>query len=59
VRSATVLGPELPWADVFATAVAACGPLGLDWLAAEEGYEALLVDERGSVFATAGWPQLR
>jgi thiamine biosynthesis lipoprotein len=56
VRSVTVLGPELLWADVYATAAAARGTDAVDWVAGLDGYEALLVDESGSVFATAGWP---
>jgi FAD:protein FMN transferase len=56
VRAVTVLGPELLWADVYATAAAACGPPALDWLADEDGYEALLVDPSARVWATEGWP---
>ena len=57
VRSVTVLGPELLWADVYATAAAARGAGALEWLSTVDGYEALLVDGSGSVFATAGWPR--
>lgn len=56
LRSVTVVGPSLTWADVYATAAFARGslhavpPLGLD------GYEALLVDATGAVATTHGWP---
>ena len=43
LRAATVIGPELLWADVFATACVARGPAAAEWLAGMEGYEALLV----------------
>jgi FAD:protein FMN transferase len=57
VRSVTVLGPELLWADVYATAAVARGPSAMDWLAELDGYEALLVDASAQVFATEGWPR--
>jgi thiamine biosynthesis lipoprotein len=57
VRSVTVVGPSLLWADVYATAAAAHGPAALRWLAERNGYEALLVDRHGAVTTTAGWPR--
>jgi thiamine biosynthesis lipoprotein len=59
VRSVTVVGPELLWADVYATAAVARGADALDWLATLDGYAALLVDAAGRVRATAGWPGTR
>ncbi|SCF41317.1 FAD:protein FMN transferase [Micromonospora mirobrigensis] len=56
VRSVTVVGPELLWADVYATAAVARGADALDWLATLDGYAALLVDATGRVAATPGWP---
>jgi thiamine biosynthesis lipoprotein len=56
VRAVTVVGPELLWADVYATAAAARGPAALDWLDGLDGYEALLVISSGLVRATVGWP---
>jgi FAD:protein FMN transferase len=56
VRSVTVVGPSLLWADVYATAAAARGPSALAWLAGLAGYEALLVDPFGAVATTPGWP---
>jgi thiamine biosynthesis lipoprotein len=41
VRAVTVAGPELLWADVYATAAAASGPSAIDWLNGLDGYEVL------------------
>jgi thiamine biosynthesis lipoprotein len=43
----TVVGPSLTWADGYATAAMALGPLAYDWLTAlaeRTGYESLVVD---------------
>lgn len=56
VRSATVVGPSLMWADVYATATVVMGGDGLAWLATVDGYEALVVGADGAPAATAGWP---
>jgi thiamine biosynthesis lipoprotein len=55
LRSVTVIGPDLTWADVYATAAAAQGPQAVRWLATLPGYEALLVGEDGGLLATPGW----
>jgi FAD:protein FMN transferase len=47
VRAVTVVGPDLMWADVYATAAAARGPNALAWLAGVDGYAGLLVDRAG------------
>jgi FAD:protein FMN transferase len=57
LRSATVVGPSLRWADVYATAAVARGPAALPWLAEVDGYEALVVDRNGAVSTTPGWPR--
>ncbi|HEY6592948.1 MAG TPA: FAD:protein FMN transferase [Asanoa sp.] len=54
VRAVTVVGPSLLWADVYATAAVARGLAGLDWLAAQDGFEALTVLPDGRVAATTG-----
>ena len=59
VRSVTVVGPELLWADVYATAAVARGADALDWLATLDGYAGLLVDTAGRVRATPNWPGAR
>jgi thiamine biosynthesis lipoprotein len=56
LRAATVLGPSLTWADVYATAAVARGPAAVTWLDRLPGYEALLVTADGHLLATRGWP---
>jgi thiamine biosynthesis lipoprotein len=55
LHAVTVRGPSLTWADVYATAAVARGPQAVVWLAGLDGYEALLVDAEGRLFATPGW----
>ena len=55
LASATVVGPQLAWADALATAVIALGHEGLAWLAAIEGYEALVVTDDGVIEHTTGF----
>jgi FAD:protein FMN transferase len=55
-RSATVLGPTLLWADVYATAAAARGTTALPWLNEMDWYEALIVTDNRQVHTTTGWP---
>jgi thiamine biosynthesis lipoprotein len=57
LRSVTVIGPSLTWADVYATAAVARGAAAVTWLAGLAGYEALLVCDDGSLLATPGWPR--
>ncbi|WP_375373570.1 FAD:protein FMN transferase [Micromonospora sp. ATA51] len=59
VRSVTVVGPDLLWADVYATAAVARGADALDWLATLDGYAGLLVDAAGRLRATPNWPGTR
>lgn len=54
LRSVTVTGPSLMWADVYATAALVRGEAALDWLETLEGYAGLLVSSDG-VQATTGW----
>jgi thiamine biosynthesis lipoprotein len=56
LRSATVIGESLTWADVYATAAVAQGREAIQWLAQLPGYEALLVCDDGVLLATPGWP---
>jgi hypothetical protein len=55
----TVVGPDLLWADVYATAAVARGADALDWLATLDGYAGLLVDAAGRLRATPNWPGTR
>lgn len=43
IRSLTVVGPSLTWADAYATAGYVMGLDGLDWVAAHEGYDGLAI----------------
>ena len=47
--SATVIGPELTWADVYATAAFVKGPRALGWLATLTNHAGVLVSTNGSV----------
>jgi len=54
LASITVLGPHLTWADALATAAFALGDDGPDWIEGLDGYEAVAVDAKGTLRATAG-----
>ncbi len=47
--SATIIGPELTWADVYATAAFVKGPRALGWLATLTNHAGVLVSTNGSV----------
>ena len=57
LRSATVVGPDAASTDAFATALVASGPQGLEWLTAQHGYEAYVVDLDGRAHSTSGLPR--
>ena len=52
--SATVVGPELTWADVYATAAFVLGHKGLGWHATRRRHAGILVDHDGSVTTVRG-----
>lgn len=54
--SATVIGPELTWADVYATAAFVKGPSAVGWLATLDQHAALLVEPDGRL-VTVGAPE--
>ncbi|MEU7873913.1 FAD:protein FMN transferase [Dactylosporangium sp. NPDC049140] len=56
VRAVTVTGPQLLWADVYATAAAAAGPRSLEWLGTLDDHAALLVSASGLIQCTEAWP---
>jgi len=56
LRAATVVGPSLLWADVYATAAVVRGAGARAWLETLEGYEGLLVAPDGAVSTTSGFP---
>ena len=53
--SATVVGPDLAWADALATGLVAAGAAGLGPIEALAGYEALVVRADGTLVATGGF----
>lgn len=53
--SVTVVGSDIIQADVFATAVFAMGLAGLEFIAKQPGYEALLVEADLTAHTTAGF----
>lgn len=56
--SATVVGPSLLLADVYATAAVAMGRAGLGWLAKREGYAGMVVTNSGTALVTSAWGEL-
>jgi thiamine biosynthesis lipoprotein len=56
LRAATVTGPSLMWADVYATAAVVRGADALEWIDSLAGYEGLIVTPDGQLFATPGFP---
>ncbi len=51
--SISVVGPELKWADAFATTAFAMGHEGLAWVEKYDGYHAIAVDHAGQLVAPA------
>ena len=56
MASATVIGPDLGYADAYATILFVMGLAGLDWLAAHDGYGGLLIDHNGATARTPDFP---
>jgi thiamine biosynthesis lipoprotein len=54
VRSMTVVGPSLTWADAYATTAYVLGLEGLDWVAGHDGYEAFAITWDDTVRWTPG-----
>jgi thiamine biosynthesis lipoprotein len=59
LASATVVGPDLTYADAYATAVFVMGVDGLEWLSDVDGYEGSVVTHDDRVFSTAGFAAFR
>lgn len=53
VSSVTIVGGDLAIADAYATAVFVMGRDGLDWLADQPGYDAVVVSPDGSIDVSA------
>ena len=56
LASVTVIGPSLSTADAYATAALAMGLDAPVWLTGLEGYEAYVMDARGHVWSSRGFP---
>ena len=54
LRSVTVVGPSLAWADAYATAAFVMGVDGLGWVAGHRGYEAYAITPDDRVVWTEG-----
>ena len=54
LRSMTVVGPSLTWADAYATTAYVMGLDGLDWVVAQGGYEAYAITWDDTVRWTPG-----
>lgn len=55
--SATVVGPSLAWADVYATAAFVLGRSGLGWLATRRDHAGILVGLDGQVITVRADPR--
>jgi thiamine biosynthesis lipoprotein len=53
--SVSVVGPDLTWADVYATAAVAMGPYARSWLETIDGYEGRGLSQAGETWCTSGW----
>lgn len=53
VTSATVIGPDLGIADAYATTVFVLGVEGLDWIAEQVGYDAIVMTHDDEIVSTA------
>jgi thiamine biosynthesis lipoprotein len=53
--SVTVIGPDLTWADAYATAAVAMGPAAPTWLEGVSGYEGMGLMANGQLWRTSGW----
>jgi thiamine biosynthesis lipoprotein len=59
LASVTVVGPDLTWADAYATAAFAMGPDACAWLRQLEGHQGLVVSADGRVKPTPGLIEAR
>jgi thiamine biosynthesis lipoprotein len=58
LASVTVVGPDLTFADAYATAALARGRAAPAWLETLAGHEAYVVDAGGHVWSTPGFPSI-
>jgi len=55
LAGATVVGARLAEVDAFGTAAFVMGPPAVGWVESRPGYEALVVEDNGTVRRTSGW----
>jgi FAD:protein FMN transferase len=55
IASATVTGPDLTFADAYATAVFVMGEVGIEWIDGIPGYEAVVIRHDGIVVRSNGY----
>jgi thiamine biosynthesis lipoprotein len=58
LASVTVVGPDLTFADAYATAVFVMGEVGLEWLAGRPSYAGCVITHDGDMRTTTNWPRL-
>jgi thiamine biosynthesis lipoprotein len=58
LASVTIVGPDLTYADAYATAAFAMGVGCRDWLATLEDHEAYVIDAHGRAWWTQGMPRV-
>lgn len=56
VASFTVVGPQLRWADAFATIGYVMGGEGMSWVSRYQGYSAALIEANGTMIADETFP---
>jgi thiamine biosynthesis lipoprotein len=56
LASVTVTGPDLTFADAYATAVFVMGEVGLEWIAGRPGYAGCVITHDGDMRTSANWP---
>ncbi len=59
LASATVVGPDLTWADGYATTIYVMGLDGLEWIEQRHGYEAYLISRDNTTHWTSGFDRYR
>ncbi len=59
VASTTVVGPDLAFADAYATALFVMGLEGLDWISARPGYDAYMITHHHQTHWTPGFERYR
>jgi thiamine biosynthesis lipoprotein len=58
LASVTVVGPDLTWADAYATAAFAMGEGAWEWMCTLDGYEGLVISADGARLQTPNFPSL-